>query len=86
MSAEDDRVQAIAQAVEAYLAAHPYAADTADGIQRWWLAGASREEPLDMVRAALERLAAAGRIGRRVLPDGGIVFAQAHPNRKSGAQ
>ena len=54
MSAEaDHRVQAIARNVEAYLAIHPDAADSAEGIQRWWLASTLTEESLDRVRAAL---------------------------------
>lgn len=76
MSAEaDHRVQAIARDIEAYLAVHPDAADSAEGIQRWWLAHAPTEDSLDQVRAALEQLAAAGRITRRVLPDGGVVYS-----------
>jgi hypothetical protein len=76
MSAEaDHRVEAIARDIEAYLAVHPDAADTAEGIQRWWLASTLTEESLDRVRAALDWLTAAGRVTRRVLPDGGVVYS-----------
>jgi hypothetical protein len=76
MSAERERrVQAITRDIEAYLAVHPHAADSAEGIQRWWLTGTHTEGSFDEVRTALERLTAAGRITRRVLPDGGIVYA-----------
>ena len=86
MSAEaDHRVQAIARNVEAYLAIHPDAADSAEGIQRWWLASTLTEESLDRVRAALDELAAAGRVTRRVLPDGGVVYSGAAPQAEDGA-
>lgn len=76
MSAEaDQRVQAIARDIEAYLAVHPYAADSPEGIHRWWLGSTRTAESLDEVRAALEWLTAVGRITRRVLPDGGSVYA-----------
>ncbi|MFH0344346.1 MAG: hypothetical protein ACHBNF_20005 [Chromatiales bacterium] len=76
MSAEQDCcVRAIARDIEAYLAIHPHAADSAEGIHRWWLGSGSQEESLDGVRAALEWLTACGRITRRVLPDGGVVYS-----------
>jgi hypothetical protein len=86
MSAEaDHRVQAIARDIEAYLAVHPDAADSAEGIQRWWLASTLTEESLDQVRAALERLAAAGRVTRHVLPDGRVVYSCGVPQAEDGA-
>ncbi|MGH8581319.1 MAG: hypothetical protein ACREWG_00725 [Gammaproteobacteria bacterium] len=71
----DNRVQAIARDIEAYLAAHPDAADSAEGIRRWWLVGTLTEESLGRVCAALDELTATSRITRRVLPDGGVVYA-----------
>jgi len=34
---DDDAIDTLAREVAAYLATHPDAADTVDGISRWWL-------------------------------------------------
>jgi len=40
----------------AYLQAHPRAADTPEGIQRWWLASQHGEVTLQLVEMALAEL------------------------------
>ena len=58
---------------------HPTAADTVDGIARWWLDGA--EEPaLKVVEAALEMLVHRGLLVRNPLPDGNFVYTRALSN------
>ena len=47
-----------------YLVAHPNAADTAQGIQRWWLSPTHGELPLPWVEDALRQLQAEGLIQR----------------------
>ena len=59
-------------AVLSYLDLHPDAADTLMGIARWWLDLPPRRLP--RLAAALERLAEQGRLGRRVLRDGTVVY------------
>jgi len=54
--------------LERYCAAHPHAADTADGARRWWLADPTLF--LDEVELALEALVSRGVLATRVLPDG----------------
>ena len=66
------RVDSVMEAIVAYLAAHPAAADTADGIREVWLAGTATAPE---VEAALERLVGAGAIVGRLLPDGQVLFA-----------
>jgi hypothetical protein len=76
LSMNDDATRAIAAEVLSYLARHPDAADTADGIQRWWLADGSAYAPVDVERA-LEHLAHDGAVERRRLPDGRVLYAAA---------
>jgi hypothetical protein len=58
-------VRAVAWAVLQYLQRHPQAADTAAGIQRWWLAPTMGEVSIDDVEQALEHLVARGQVTRR---------------------
>ncbi len=74
MTREDDLVVAVADEVMRYLAQHPEAADSAQGIQRWWLAPRQLEEPLDRVQRALDALVRKGALVRKALPDGSTVF------------
>ena len=53
---------AVAEAIRRYLDAHPRAADTAQGIQRWWLAPEYGEVSLQTVEAALELLQNEGEV------------------------
>lgn len=53
-------VAAVAMAIRRYLDEHPRAADTAEGIQRWWLAPGYGEVRLQTVEAALAQLASEG--------------------------
>lgn len=53
-------VTAVAMAIRRYLDEHPRAADTAAGIQRWWLAPGFGEVRLQTVEAALAHLEGEG--------------------------
>ena len=74
--AELDRVVA---AIEAYLERHPEAADSADGIARWWLARDGMEDCVEDVRAALARLLDRGVVTARTLPSGERIYSAARP-------
>ena len=45
--------------IRAYMARHPHAADTLEGVAQWWLAG---QFSPDIVAAALAQLRAAGEL------------------------
>jgi hypothetical protein len=60
----DAEVRAVAQAIRRYLIDHPQAADTAQGIQRWWLLPDFGELPLMTVEAALAQLESEGVVRR----------------------
>lgn len=82
MSADDEgAVASIAAAIRGYFATHPLAADSAEGIQRWWLLPLLREEPLPLVKLALERLAEEGVTRRMVLEDGRVIYAHARSDK-----
>lgn len=53
-------VNQVAEWIRSYLRAHPRAADTAEGIQRWWLAPNFGEVALVTVEMALEQLEGEG--------------------------
>ncbi len=55
----------VAEAIRRYLSEHPQAADTAEGIQRWWLLPSFGEVSLATVEAALAMLEVEGTICRR---------------------
>lgn len=58
--------------IRQYCASHPNAADTLDGVLRWWLADLACS--LDDVRAVVAHLVATGELDRRTLVDGTEVF------------
>lgn len=60
--------QEVAQWIVSYLARSPDAADTALGVQRWWLAPHFGEAPLDVVLQALEQLERQGVVAQVSLP------------------
>jgi len=75
-AATDDEVERIALQIERYAALHPTAADTPEGIARWWLAEAGEFE-LKRVEAALDLLVLRGRLQRQPLPDGNALYRSA---------
>ena len=80
---DQDAVRAMAAAIERYLEAHPGAADTAEGIQRWWLSAEFADEPATMLTDALEVLVARGVIASTTLPDGRTLYAAPRARRCS---
>lgn len=76
MRKKQDGVATVANAIRRYCAFHPDAADSADGVQRWWLLQV-HEEPLAVVELALERLVEEGVMRRLELEAGRVVYANA---------
>lgn len=72
----DERVAAVTEAIQAYLARHPLAADSAEGIASWWL-GAGLEVSVEEVCTALARLIDQGLVAWRQLPDGRHIYGAA---------
>ena len=77
MAIDDDRVQLIAAEIARYLVQHPDAADTFDGIKRWWLSRIRVEEAIVHVRQALDGLVLEGLVVEQKLADGRLVYRSA---------
>jgi len=70
----DAKLSRVVEAIEAYFARHPDAADSAEGIASWWLAGAGIEARADEVLGALAVLAERGTVVARRMPDGRLIY------------
>jgi hypothetical protein len=75
---DDEAVLRVVRGISRYLAEHPEAADTVDGIQHWWLPRLGIDATVNTLHAALDRLVADGIVERRALPDGGTVYGRGH--------
>lgn len=63
---------ALQREIQRYCAQHRNAADTVEGVRRWWISDSSC--PLDDVEQALEGLVQTGVLARRTLPDGNVIY------------
>ena len=86
MGDSEATVVQIEQAILRHVRAHPNAADTAEGIARWWLGSLAPEPTQSAVQEALDRLEVAGQIIRTVLVDGTVLYAAATPDRDPPGQ
>ncbi|WP_156374636.1 hypothetical protein [Pseudorhodoferax sp. Leaf274] len=62
-----------------YLARHPLAADSEQGIAQWWLATAGVLVTADELQQALDALQQQGRIERVPLPGDGAIYRAPRP-------
>lgn len=69
------KVTDIATVIRRYLANHPNASDSLEGVQHWWLGEGAVEAPGPSVQQALDRLVKKGTVLRKLLPDGTVVYA-----------
>ena len=77
MAIDDNRVGMIAAEIARYLVQHPDAADTFEGISRWWLSRIRFEEARVQVRQALDGLVLDGRVIEQELADGTFLYRSA---------
>lgn len=75
MDADQEAVHAVADALRRYLVANRRAADSIEGVRRWWLPASLGKQSAHVVEAALERLVTSGELSRRRLPDGRPLYA-----------
>jgi hypothetical protein len=81
-SVDDEKRAAACRAVLDYLARNPRASDSLSGIATWWLRGAGVRVTDAALESALESLVEDGRILRRPLPDGTVLYAAADGGRE----
>jgi len=70
----DQDVERIAQEIERYLQSNPNAADSVEGIAKWWLPRQRYVEATGFVQMALDLLVARGRIGKIYTCDGSYIY------------
>lgn len=75
MQVKEDRLTEVVDAILRYLASHPDAADTSEGIAKWWVP-TERGVDTDAVRSALARLEAQGLVHRRINADKHVVYSR----------
>jgi hypothetical protein len=81
----DSRVDAedlAAMDIVRYLSTHTGAADTLEGIARWWLARQRYEDAMEIVERAVATLVKTGVLREELLPDGTRVYR--HANLQTG--
>lgn len=71
---EDELDLEVANTVLSYLRAHPDAADTLEGITRWWLPRQRFERERNRIESVLQALTARGELYVRRLPDGAALY------------
>ena len=75
MQAQEDHTTEVVDAILRYLASHPDAADTSEGIARWWMPADHAADP-DAVLSALARLEAQGLVHRRTNADRHVLYSR----------
>jgi anthranilate phosphoribosyltransferase len=78
-STDNEMVATLERAIRAYLAAHPSAADSAVGIQRWWLPDEIAFASITELVAALRAVVATGELAEHHLPDGSVIYTAVRP-------
>jgi hypothetical protein len=76
MDLENTDIAAAAAAIRRYLCDYPMAADTLEGIARWWLSGNSANVLLTDVERAMEQLVTQGEVVRQTLRDGTVIYGR----------
>ena len=65
----------VAHEIQKYLQDHPHAADTLDGISKWWISRIRVEEATLTVSKALEILEREGKIKKTVSVNGKQIYS-----------
>ena len=76
-----EHVSDAAAAIERYLSARPQAAETAEGIARWWLVRQRYDDSVDLVRRALDLLVRQGVVERLALSGGQPMYRKAQESQ-----
>ena len=71
------QIDEAAAVIERYLSARPQAAETVEGIARWWLVRQRYDDSVDLVRRALDLLVRQGVVERLALSGGQPMYRKA---------
>lgn len=71
---DDVELENVENAINQYLQQYPQAADTVEGIAKWWLPRFEISLPLESVRRVLEKMVAAGKLNRLEKHDGSVIY------------
>ncbi|HEX7027737.1 MAG TPA: hypothetical protein VF268_10890 [Gammaproteobacteria bacterium] len=67
----------VRNAINRYFQQHPLAADTVEGIAKWWLPRFGINLPLESVLRALQGMVEAGELSKTEKHDGSVIYALA---------
>jgi hypothetical protein len=76
MTGDDGGVQKVVGDIVRYIAQHPRAADSFDGIWQWWIPRQRYEDSRAAVEQALAELERRGVLKRSTLLDGTVVYSK----------
>lgn len=76
-------IHIIAEEISDYLADHPKAADSLEGVASWWLTRQRYERAEDIVQRALEQLVTQGVVKKVSHQGGKTVYSYAVENKKN---
>ena len=85
-TAYNDDGERIARDVQAYLESHPHAADTLEGVVKWWLMRQRYDQAEELVSKALALLEEEGRVVKASTADGRTIFSSAAPTARGKAE
>jgi hypothetical protein len=74
MATDEGKLDRLAREIARYLVQHPAAADSAEGVRRWWLLRQRFDEASEQVQLALDHLEATGQVRKQILPDGTVIY------------
>jgi len=72
---DDSEVRRIAELIACYLRAHPYAADTIEGVAEWWLPSKGIDVSTSMIQQALDHLCAHSVVVCHVHANGNNIYS-----------
>lgn len=72
---ENQNIQTVADEIISYIRKHPNAADSVDGITRWWLTQQRYETVMNIVQDALDMLVTSGKLQKSPTGDGKVIYS-----------
>lgn len=74
---DKSKIISVANEIKRYLVKTPNAAETVDGIARWWLSRQRFEDSVELVQAALDYLESSGEIEKQTSTSGYVTYRRA---------